>query len=79
MIRPAALCCLCLCAACAKAPEPKADPAEVARLMARIEASPSLPAPIEAKVEKADRIAGTVTRIEPKKIDPNVVAAFLSR
>jgi len=79
MIRFLPLGLLCLCAACSRAPEPQADPAKVERLMARLDAGSALPAPIEEKAEKADRIAGTVTRLEPKKIDPAVVAAFLSR
>jgi hypothetical protein len=79
VIRLAAICCLGLCAACAKAPEPRADPAKVELLMARLDAAPSLPAPIGEKVEKADRIAGTVSRLEPKRIDPEVIAAFVPR
>ena len=70
----------CLCGACSReAPLPSADPVQVERLVARIDAAPKLPAPIAEKVEKADRIAGTVTKVQADKIDPAVVAALISR
>ena len=66
-------------AGCAEESAPRADPAKVERLMARVEAEQALPTGIQSKLQKADRIAGTVARIAPEKIDPDVAVALIAR
>ena len=74
-----------LCAGCSEAP-PAVDPVAVEQLIASNEAlavaekeSRSAAPSVEKKLAKADRIAGAVTRLEPKRIDPDVVGILLSR
>jgi hypothetical protein len=38
-----------------------------------------LPAKVEKKLRSADRIAGTLVRIEPERIDPELAAALIAR
>lgn len=72
-----------LTAGCADAPEPAPRPsaAELDRLVAAKEAeaaavrSPEIP----DQIASADRVAGTVARLSPEKIDPNLVANALTR
>jgi hypothetical protein len=66
-------------AACADEAPPRADPAEVERLVARLEAQPELPPAIAEKVRKADRVSGSVLKVAPEKIDPNVAVALIAR
>jgi PBP1b-binding outer membrane lipoprotein LpoB len=68
-----------IAAGCAEEPAPSADPAQIERLVASLEADPALPPGIEKKLQKADRIAGTVARIAPEKIDPDVAVALIAR
>ena len=68
-----------LAAGCADPAPPTADPAQIERLVASLEAEPALPPGIEKKVQKADRVAGTVARIQPEKIDPDIAVALLAR
>ena len=80
MIRFALPCLLLsLVAACADEAPPRADPAEVERLVARFEAQSELPPAMAEKVQKADRISGAMLRIAPEKIDPDVAAALIAR
>ncbi len=74
-----------VCAGCSEAPPP-VDPAAVEQLIASNEAvavaekeSRSALPSVEKKLAKADRIAGTVSRLEPKRIDPDLVAVLLTR
>ena len=72
-----------LAAGCSK-PAPTADPAAVDRLVASFEA-PARPAgaepaaDIEEKIEKADRLSGTLVKVEPDRVDPDVAAALIAR
>lgn len=68
-----------LAAGCADPAPPSADPAQVERLMASLEAESELPPGIEKKLQKADRVAGTVSRMAPEKIDPDVAVALIAR
>ena len=78
ILLPCAL--LSLLAACAeKAPPPRADPAKVELLVARLEAQTRLPPAVAEKVQKADRISGAVLKVAPEKIDPNVAMALIAR
>jgi hypothetical protein len=66
---------LSLLAACAEeAPPPRVDPAKLELLVARLEAQKLPPA-----VQKADRISGSVLKVAPEKIDPNVAMALITR
>lgn len=72
-----------LCAGCSQAPPP-VDPVAVEQLIASNEAvavaekeSRSSVPSVEKKLAKADRIVGTVTKLEPKRIDPDLVAVLL--
>ena len=72
-----------LAAGCADAPEPapRPDPAELERLLAALEeesgtaGKPALP----DQVADVDRISGTVARVAPERLDPNLVATFIAR
>ena len=66
-------------AGCGEADPPRADPATVERLVASMEAEPELPPALEKKVQKADRVAGSVLKVAPEKIDPDVAAALIAR
>jgi hypothetical protein len=76
-----------LCAGCSKA-APTADPAAVDRLVASFETpnaaagagdKKAVPASIEKKVEKADRLADTLVKVEPDRVDPDLAATLISR
>jgi hypothetical protein len=62
---------------------PAPDPAKVERALASLDeqeaAEPEGPAKFEEKLQKADRIAGTLSRVQPEKIDPNVAVALVAR
>lgn len=66
-------------AGCADEMPPRADPVQVERLVARLEARPGLPPAVAEKVEKADRVSGSVLKVAPEKIDPNVAIALIAR
>jgi hypothetical protein len=74
------------CAACAREEPPQADPADVERVLARLEAQDDSGARIEetlgpkakAKAEQADRLVPTLSRVPVEKIDPSVAASLLA-
>jgi hypothetical protein len=68
-----------IAAGCADEAPPRADPAQVERLVARLDAQQTLPPALAEKVQKADRISGTVLKVAPEKIDPNVAVALIAR
>jgi hypothetical protein len=73
-----------LTAGCADAPEPAQRPnaAELDRLVATVKAqaaAASAPEQVPDQIASADRVAGTVARLSPEKIDPNLVAGALVR
>jgi hypothetical protein len=76
-----ALCLAGLTAACSSAQEQTADPAKVAQLLASHESSadPLLSPAAETKLRKADQLAGTISKVEPKRIDPKIAVALLAR
>jgi outer membrane lipoprotein-sorting protein len=71
-----------LAGGCAETSEPAiaADPAKVEMYLASLE---SVPAPeansIEEKIVEADKVAGTLAKVQPEKIDPNLVATIIAR
>lgn len=76
-----------LTAACAER-EPQADPAAVDRLVASFETPPAVAedggnkaasTSIEKKVEKADRLADTLVKVEPDRVDPDLAAELIAR
>ena len=72
-----------LAAGCGRAPEPARapDPADVARLVASLEkeARAADAARLPDQVLEADRLSGTVARLSPERIDPNLVATVIAR
>jgi hypothetical protein len=72
-------------------PEPAADPAAVDRLVASFETpagaasggeeggNETVPGSIEKKVEKADRLADTLVKVEPDRVDPDLAATLIAR
>jgi hypothetical protein len=69
-----------LAAGCAEAPPPKADPAQVERLLAGLQAGDAaLPPALEARAAKVDRVAGTIAKVEPQRVDPSLAAALITR
>ena len=68
-----------LAAGCADPAPPQPDPVEAERLIASLDSEPELPAKIAKKIQKAARVAVTVARISPEKIDPDVAAALIAR
>jgi hypothetical protein len=75
------------CAGCSD-PAPTADPAAVDRLVASFETrnvaagesgNEAAPASIEEKVEKADRLADTLVKVEPDRVDPDLAATLITR
>ena len=82
MIRSAfAIILTCLAGACSSQSEPKADPVKVEQFLASLErkAESRLPPATQTKLERADRLAGQISRVEPKRIDPKVAVALLAR
>jgi hypothetical protein len=78
---------LVLLAGCSK-PEPAADPAAVDRLVASFETpdataaegdNQAVPASIEKKAEKADRLTDTLVKVEPDRVDPDLAATLITR
>ena len=71
--------------ACAEKQDPKPDPEQVRRLLANLETHPAaatvaaLPAPARDKVGRADRMMGSLEKVQPEKIDPAVAAALIAR
>ena len=67
-----------LACACTDRPDPIADPAELALALAAIESQTGdKAAKLQAKIAGADRIAGTLSKVEPEKLDPKIAAVFL--
>jgi hypothetical protein len=71
----------CLIAACSSTEEQAADPAKVERLLASLESGSDtgLSPATETRLRKADRLAGAIARVEPKRIDPKLAVALLAR
>jgi hypothetical protein len=71
----------CLAAACSGREEQTADPAELKQLLASLErrSDTGLSPAAETRLRKADRLAGTISRVEPKRIDPNLAVALIAR
>lgn len=75
-----------LTAACSER-APQADPAAVDRLVASFETpqpapereGDALPESVEKKIEKADRLTGTLVKVEPDRVDPDLAAALIAR
>ena len=67
--------------ACSSSPETTADPAKVERLLASLEAKadPRLSPETQHKLQHADRLAGMIARVEPKRIDPKLAVALIAR
>ena len=72
-----------LAAGCSRAPEPapRPDPIELERLLASLEEQSGAAATGELpdQVAEVDRVSGTVSRLSPEKVDPNLVATFIAR
>ena len=67
-----------LACACAERPVPVADPTELALALAEIEnQDDSKAARFQAKIAGADRIAGTLAKVETEKLDPKIASVFL--
>ena len=82
MSRPGlAILLVCLTCACSKSEDQAADPAKVERLIASLErgSESRLSPATETKLRHADRIAGAIARVEPKRIDPKLAVALLAR
>jgi len=64
--------------ACGKAPEPTADPNQLAIVLAQLEARDS-PRELrfQRKIAGADRVSGTLSRVEPERLDPNIAVVLL--
>ena len=69
-------------------PEPTHDAAAIDRLVASFETANQAageggneaePGSIEKKVEKADRLADTLVKVEPDRVDPDLAATLISR
>jgi hypothetical protein len=69
-----------LAGGCADSSEPVPDPAKVEKYLASLEAAP---APeenaMQEKLAEADKVAGTIAKVQPEKIDPNLVATIIAR
>lgn len=76
-----AICLACLAAACSSGEEQVADPAKVEQLIASLErtSESGLSPAAETKLRQADRLAGAISKVEPKRIDPKVAAALIAR
>ncbi|TFI57382.1 hypothetical protein E2493_15470 [Sphingomonas parva] len=74
---PAVLAAL-LLSACGTSPAPVADPVQLELALATIKQQESgTAARLQQKVAGADRVASTVTRVNPGHLDPNVAVALL--
>lgn len=73
------------CSACAENEQPEPDPEQVRQLLASLEAHPAaatvsaLPPQARDKVGRADRMMGSLEKVQPEKIDPAVAAALIAR
>ena len=76
-----ALCLAGLATACSGAEEQTADPAKVKRLLASLESRSDtrLSSAAATKLRRADRLAGAISRVEPKRIDPKLAVAIIAR
>ena len=71
-----------LAGGCADTSEPEAapDPAKVQMYLASVETAPAPEAnSIGDKIAEADKVAGTLAKVQPEKIDPNLVATIIAR
>ena len=71
-----------LAGACADAPEPEPvpDPATLEKVLATLQTeAPAEGNAIEEKVAEADKVAGTLAKVQPEKIDPKLVATIIAR
>ena len=75
-----ALACAAALAGCAERSEPEqfAD-AETVIAAAEAATAPPQEDALEEKIEKAERLTGTVEKIQPEKIDPALVAGLIVR
>ena len=76
--------CALLTAGCADAPEPapRLEAAELDRLLAKLDqqaAAAQAPAAVPDQIAAADRVANTVGRLEPARLDPNLLASAIAR
>ena len=55
--------------------EPAPDPEQLEIFLARLEAEPA--AGVSDKVREADRLMGTVQKIDPERIDPDIARTLL--
>jgi len=71
----------CLAGACSSSEEQTPDPAKVERLFASLESRSDtrLSQATQTKLKRADRLAGAISRVEPKRIDPKLAVALLAR
>ena len=73
------------CAACAQRDQPRPAPDQVRQLLAELEARPEaraaadLPPTARDKAAQADRMVGSLEKVQPEKIDPAVAAALIQR
>ena len=76
-----ALCLACLACACSGQEDQAADPAKVEQLLASLErrSESGLSPAAETKLRQADRLAGAISKVEPKRIDPKVAVALIVR
>lgn len=73
-----------LAAACSEAPPAAADPERVEQALAAAGAEAAAAEPPAAdkardKLEKADRLVGTLDKVQPDRVDPDVAASLLDR
>ena len=65
--------------ACASEPaEPAPDPAKLELFYASLEAETEAE-PLIEKLERPDRVSGTLAKVEPTRLDPDVVEDLLAR
>jgi hypothetical protein len=71
-----------LAGGCADTSEPEfaADPAKVEMYLASLEVeAPAEGNALDEKLAEADKVAGSLARVQPEKIDPNLVATIIAR
>ena len=76
-----------LAAGCAEAPQPVAaalGAEELEQLVARLDAearaaNPPVRGALPEKVASADRVSNTLARLQPERLDPNLVVSAIAR